>query len=154
MSIWVKAPVLHNARVIIASACLPIVCPKLNDELKKEGIVLYSCPEREHGVYYGKIASIMRCSRPRELWVITIDGSPHCLMIHAAANEAEFILGEKIAKRHFVVVNCELIEIEPDSIRLARYLSIVNELLRRNKDFVYERLGRLSLEFRSIRGTS
>ncbi|MCX8184195.1 MAG: hypothetical protein RMI56_04860 [Sulfolobales archaeon] len=148
-STWVKAPILANSDLLIASACLPVVNPELFKQLSSGRTVLLACPERENPTHYGKIASIIRSSRPRRITIATIDGSPHCFMLHASANEAEYIVGEKIDKEHFVVVNGkQLVRISPHAVRVARYLSIVNEVLEKNPEIV-ERLTSLSKEYRA-----
>lgn len=149
-STWVKTPMLKSADILIASACLPHVNPKLFDELSRGKVVLFACPERENPTYCGKIASIIRSSKPRSVTVVTVDGSPHCFALHASVNEAEYVLGEKIEKKHYVVVNArEFKEISPDAIRVARYLHLVDELLR-ERPGVLERLRELSLEYRKV----
>ncbi|MCS7099335.1 MAG: hypothetical protein NZ925_03220, partial [Sulfolobales archaeon] len=111
--------------------------------------VLLACPERENPAYYGKIASMIRSSKPRRITVVTVDGSPHCFTLHASANEAEYILGEKIEKEHFVVVNgSSLVRISPHAVRVARYLSVVNEILEENPEVV-KKLEALSKEYRA-----
>ncbi|MEM3326618.1 MAG: 4Fe-4S ferredoxin, partial [Thermoproteus sp.] len=96
---------------------------------------------------YGKMARMFKSSRPRSLTVVSIEGSPHCLLLHASANEAEYILGGKIPKRHFVVVDGrELREISPDAVRVARYLHIVDELIKKRPE-VLEELKKHSLEY-------
>jgi hypothetical protein len=153
LSTWVKAPILHSRKLVIASACLPHVNREVFERVSRDAVALLACPEREPAAHYGKLASIIRSSRPGEIVVVTVDGSPHCLALHAAANEAEYILGERVNKRHLVLVNgAELVEIEPDAVRAARYLSVVNELLKRNRDYVEQELARRSLEFRFSRG--
>lgn len=83
---------------------------------------------------------------------MTIDGSPHCFTLQASVNEAEYILGEKLNKRHFVLVNgSKLAEISPDAIRVARYLHIVDKLAKNNKKFVEDELFKHSLEFKRIK---
>jgi len=152
-SIWVKAPVLRGSRLVVASACLPFVNRGLFEEIAKDSTVLLACPERESSAYYGKIASIIRSSRPREVVVVTIDGSPHCFALQASVNEAAYILGERVSKRHFVVVDGEqLVEIDPDAIRAARYLHIVDKLVREQREWVEGELSKHSLEFKLARG--
>lgn len=134
MSIWVKAPLLKGRTLVIVSKCLKWVNPKLYNELAKKRVVLEHCPEQEGQVSYGKIASIIRSSNPSKLIIATIDGSPHCFTLHAAINEAVYIVGEKIDREHYVILDGEeLVKISPESIRIARYLSHVEKLLRNNK---------------------
>lgn len=146
-SIWVKTPMLENAELLVASACLPLVNPELYKKLSENRVVLLACPERENAAYYGKLASIVRSSRPRKIVVATVDGSPHCFALQAAVNEAEYILGEKIEREHYVVVNAkELVQIKPDAVRVARYLSIVNKLVEKDPSVLSE-LAKRSKEY-------
>lgn len=151
-SLWVKTPTLKGADLLLSSACLPYVNPELFDRISKGKIVLLACPERENPALYGKIASIIRSSKPKSITIVTIDGSPHCLMLHASVNEAEYVLGERISKKHFVVVNGkELREISPNAVRVARYLHLVDEVLRKQPE-ILEKLRKLSLEYRRYLG--
>lgn len=152
LSTWVKAPVFRAKRLVVASACLPYVNEAVFKEISKGASVVLACPEAEPAMHYGKLASAIRSSEPEEVWVVTIDGSPHCVALQAAANEAEYILGRRINKRHFVVVDGErVVEIEADAVRLARYLSLVDKLLKDNRKFVEEELSRHSLEYKRAR---
>ncbi|ABM80162.1 hypothetical protein [Hyperthermus butylicus] len=150
-STWVKAPILRNRDLLIASACLPFVNPELFRKLAEGKTALLACPERESPAHYGKIASIIRSSKPRSITIVTIDGSPHCFALHASANEAEYILGERVEKKHYVVVNGEeLVEISPNAVRVARYLHIVDKIIREHPEIMKE-LDRVSLEYRQAK---
>ncbi|HIP66473.1 MAG TPA: 4Fe-4S ferredoxin [Pyrodictium sp.] len=149
LSTWVKAPQLRGAKILIASACLPLVAPQVYKQVAAEvDFVLLACPEQEPAAHYGKLASIIRSSRPKSITVVTVDGSPHCFALQAAVNEAEYILGEKVERRHYVVVDAkELVEIKPEAIRVARYLSLVAKIVRKYPE-ILEELKRYSLEHR------
>ncbi|MHA1589541.1 MAG: 4Fe-4S ferredoxin [Candidatus Njordarchaeales archaeon] len=147
LALWVKAPILKNADIIIVSKCLKHVNPELYGKITKGKVVLEYCPEQENPESYGKIASIIRSSKPRSLTVVTIDGSPHCFILQAAVNEAAYILGEKVVRKHFVVLDGkELVEITPEAIRVARYLSLVNSLIKRNP-YILKELKKHSYEY-------
>jgi hypothetical protein len=153
-STWVKTPVLRGSEVLIASACLPLVNKDLFERLARGKVVLLACPERENPTHYGKIASIVRSSKPKKVTVVTVDGSPHCFTLHASVNEAEYILGERIDKEHYVVVNGkDLVEVSPDAVRVARYLSLVNEILEKHPELL-KKLEGLSEEYRRYLGLS
>jgi hypothetical protein len=146
-STWVKTPLLKGRDLVIASACLRFINNDVLEKLGRDKVVLFACPEREHPALYGKIASIIRSSKPRTITVVTVDGSPHCFQLHAAVNEAEYILGEKIDKKHYVVVDGkELHEISPDAVRVARYLHLVERLVKENPK-ILEELKKHSLEY-------
>ena len=138
-STWAKAPFIEGQEVLVVSACLPRVNARLFEELSQGRVVLFACPERESGAYYGKIASMIRSTRPRKIVVVTIDGSPHCFALQAAVNEAEYILGEKIEREHYVVIDgVELKRISANTIRVARYLSIVDEIVKIHPEILRE----------------
>lgn len=146
-SVWVKTLKLNNSDILIASACLPHVNGELFEKLSNGKQVLFACPERESAAYYGKIASIIKSSRPKTITVATIDGSPHCFQLHAAVNEAVYIAGEDIVKKHYVIVDGEkLVEISPNSIRVARYLHLVEKLISMYPEILDE-LKKHSLEY-------
>ena len=150
-STWVKAPVLERGELLIASACLPVVNPELYKKLAENKVVLFACPERESPTHYGKIASMVRSMKPRRVVVVTIDGSPHCFALQAAVNEAEYILGERIEREHYVVVNGrEIRKISPDAVRVARYLSIVDSIVEKHPE-VLDELNKCSLEYKLSR---
>jgi len=147
LNVWVKSPVLRNADLLIASACLPNVNKDLFEKISKGKVTLLACPEEEGPAHYGKIATIIRSSKPRTITVVTIDGSPHCFMLHASLNIAEYILGAKLSKKHYVVVDGkDLIEVSDNAVRLARYLSLINDLLNKYPEILNE-LRRHSLEY-------
>lgn len=151
LSLWVKAKVLRGSKWIICSKCLKYVNPEMYKGFAKDGVVLEFCPEELGQLVYGKIASMMRSSKPKKIEVVTIDGSPHCFTLHAAVNEAIYILGEKVEKEHYVVLDGEkLIRISPEAVRVARYLSLVDKMLKNNLDILKE-LEKHSLEYKKAK---
>lgn len=146
LSIWVKSPQLKGSNLVIVSECLKFGNLELFKRITNGKVALLVCPEREGVLYYGKIATIIKCNEPKLIEVYTIDGSPHCFQVHAAINEAEFILGVKLNKRHYVIVNMEkVVEIDADVIRVARYLHLVQKLVKERPEII-EELKKLSME--------
>jgi len=147
LNVWVKSPVLKGADLLIASACLPSVNKELFQEISEGKVALLACPEEESPIHYGKIATIIRSSQPRTITVVTIDGSPHCFTLHASVNLAEYLLGTRLSKKHYVVVDGrKLVEISDNAVRLARYLSIINKILKQHPELLNE-LRKHSLEY-------
>jgi len=146
LNTWVKAPYLKNTNIVVASACLTKVNPGILEEFSKNKVVLLACPEQEGFAHCSKIAAIIRCSCPRSITVVTMEGSPHCYTLHAIVSEAVFLTGSNIKRKHFVVVNgLTLKEISVEAVRLARYLHLVDELLKTHPEVLKE-LKKLSLE--------
>ena len=151
-STWVKAPYIkdEHREWLIASACLSVVAPGILQELGRDRAVLLACPEMENPTHYGKIASMIRSCEPGKIVVVTVEGSPHCFTLHASVNEAEYILGRKVDREHYVVLDGErLIRIEPQTVRVARYLHLVDRLVKENP-LVLKELAGHSLEHKKV----
>jgi len=143
---WVKAPFLRDALLLVVGECVQEVFPKVFKEFTKECVVLTSCPEVENAkLIMGKLATIITCSKPREITVLTIDGSPGCFQLHASANEALFITKANVPLRHFVIVEGKASEVSAESVRVGRYLHLVQKCIQKNPE-VLKDLRRYSLE--------
>lgn len=139
LSTWVKDPNLRNNILVIASECIAReenFLKYIQSTYSNSAVLTLACPEKERDTYHGKIAAIIKCACPREIHVITREGSPHCFLLHSAVNEAVFLTGSTIQHKHFVYFNGRVIEIDADAVRVARYLHIVNELIRKVPDIV------------------
>jgi len=142
----VKSPLLKRASILLVGECVPGVFPKIYKQFVKERIALTSCPEAENvGLIMGKTATILSCSHPREVTVLTIDGSPHCLALHSALNQALFVTREKTPTRHFVIADGKALEVSAETIRVSRYLHLVQLCIRKNPK-ILQQLRRHSLE--------
>jgi len=145
---WVKAPQLKGSDWLIVGECVKHINSNVLDELSKGRVILSVCPEAEGSFTYGKLASMIRSSNPKSIVVLTIDSSPHCLGLHAAVNEALYIVKEKVPRKHYVLVDGhELVEISPNAIRVARYLHLVDRLIKKNPEILKE-LEKHSLEYK------
>jgi len=143
---WVKAPPLRNAKVLLAAECVKNLYPKVFEKLSEGRVVLTCCPEAEPStLVMGKLASILRCSKPKEITVASIEGSPHCFLLHASVNEAIFVSKVETPTKHYVVLNGETIEISPEAVRVARYLHLTQKCIE-TKPEILEELSKYSLE--------
>jgi hypothetical protein len=151
---WVKAPGLKDASILVMSECAQAVFPDLCREFRKGHVVLTSCPTAEnHGVITEKLASIITCSHPRRITLLTVDGSPHCLMLHTAVNQALFLTKADISAKHYVIADGEAVEVSPESVRVGRYLHLIERCIKRQPDILDE-LSRHSLEQESATNRS
>lgn len=143
---WVKAPFLKDASLLLMSECARTIFPNLCKEFMEGRVVLTSCPTAENfGLIMGKLASILTCSRPKEVTLLTVDGSPHCFTLHAALNQALFLTKSSIPSRHYVIVNGKAVKVSPESVRVGRYLHLVQECIQKCPEIIDE-LHRYSLE--------
>jgi len=151
---YVKAPFLKEASLLLMSECAQAVFPDVCKKFMKGRVVLTSCPEAENsGLIMGKLAAILVCSNPKEVTVLTMEGSPNCFTLHASVNEALFITKANIPSSHFVIIDGEAVEVSPESVRVGRYLHLVQKCIERNPE-VLEDLRRHSLEHRCLRKSS
>lgn len=151
MKVWVKAPMLHDADILLVGACAELVERSVYDEMSKGKVVLSFCPEVEvPSLALGKLSSIIRSSRPRSITVLTVEGSPHCFTLHTALNEALYVTESTIPTRHYVIVGDKAVRISAESIRVARYLHLVNRLVKERPEVLAD-LERYSLEYRLAR---
>jgi len=145
---WVKAPFLKRASLLLLSECARDVFPEVCKKFVEGRVVLTSCPEVENAeMIMGKLTSILTCSNPSDLTVLTMEGSPHCLALHSAANEALFITKASVPLRHFVILEGKAMEVSSESVRVARYLHLVQKCIEKCPD-ILEDLSRHSLEHR------
>ncbi len=148
LSTWVKDPELYDKCIVICSECLISNEDILNKILNMGDIVLTACPEKERDTYFGKIATIIKCSRPRKIVTVTRDGSPHCRVLHNAVLQAIFLTNSDLEFENFVVLENSLIRISKEAITLSRYLSVLEQIL---KEGDYKSLlMRLSIEYHSL----
>ena len=148
MEIWVKAPQLRDSDLLVVGECVPTVAPNAFKSLSQNRVVLTACPEAEGNYPAGKLASIIKASKPRSITVLTVEGSPHCYTLHASVNEAVFITGAyDVEIRHYVVHEGRVYEVSSKAIRVARYLHLVEELCRKFPE-IEEKLSLYSLEHR------
>jgi len=145
----VKYPHVRDRPLIVVSRCLLLLHPDLIRELESRGLVLHACPEEDRDTYHGKLATLIRCVKPSTIEVYTVDGSPHCLILHTACETAVFVTGLDIPVKHFVVVRSSIREVSREAIRVARYLHLVDELVKSRRDII-EKLKELSLEQRAL----
>lgn len=144
---FAKEPQLKNSDWLVVSECLKIVHPQTFEQISKNRLVLSCCPESEDGAkVYGKLASMIRSNSPRSILVVTIECSPHCYLLQAAVNEALYICSSKPASvSRRVFADGDLREISPEAVRVARYLHLVEKLIRKSPE-ILEDLREFSLE--------
>lgn len=149
-----KAPFLNGASILVIGECVQTTFPRSLQTFTQDQVMLTCCPEAEgfNGLTE-KLAMIVRCSNPKDITVLTVDGSPHCTMLHASLSGARLLTGTEVPVRHFVIVRegeGEVKEVSPESVRVGRYLHLVEKCVQKCPEIIRD-LEHLSLEQRSVK---
>ena len=150
MESWAKSPFLNDADVLVVGECVQNSYPEIFARMSEGKVVLTVCPEAEQPIF-GKLASMITSTRPRQLEVLTVDCSPDCYTLHAGVNEAVYVSKSTVPHRHFVILNGDVNEVSPEAIRLSRYLTLTQKAIEDNPELV-ELLNKYSLEQKSAGG--
>jgi len=143
---WVKSPFLKESSLLVVGECVQTTFPDAYKNFEKRRTVLTSCPEAEnHGLIISKLATILVCAKPKDVTILTVDGSPHCFGLHAALSQALFLTKAKTLFHHYVIVKGKASEVSPESVRVGRYLHLVQKCVKSCPE-ILEELSRLSLE--------
>ncbi|HDI73678.1 MAG TPA: 4Fe-4S ferredoxin [Candidatus Korarchaeota archaeon] len=121
----------REGKLRVLGACIPVEWPEVAEEFCQEGLCLSACPEHDHiNVISLKLASILARVEVGEIDLLTVDGSPHCLQLHHAIEEAIKVAGRDVEVKHMVLYKGKLYEVSRKAVKLARYLHRVDELMK------------------------
>ncbi len=111
--------------ILIYGACTELEHPKILEEASKGKTKLSLCLEKEHmNMVVYKLATMLNLTKPpKDVTVLTIDGSPHCVQLHYAVEEAKKLTHSTIPVKHLVIINKRVVEVSPEKVKLSRYLS-------------------------------
>ena len=120
----------EKGRIMIYSSCLDEEHPDIVREQSDGYYPLSVCMEESlFNVVALKVASILVRVRLTDVKVLTVDGSPHCIQLHHAVEEAFKISGSKCSLKHLIVSNGRVIEVSKEVVKACRYLSKVSRIL-------------------------
>ena len=124
-----------NPRLLIYGECVRIEHPEILREFSKGRVALAACPESEHiNVISLKVASILCRVDLEDLLVLSVDGSPHCVQLHHAVEEALKTSRSPVRVRHLVIYKGRVSEISKEAVKAARYLYKIENLIRKAYD--------------------
>lgn len=117
-------------KILIIGSCVISEYPNIYQDLEKDHVTLHVCMESYHiNMVSLKIASILARLPIKEIIILTIDGSPHCVQLHTAVEEAIKITSSSTNIKHIVIENGKLIEVSNKAVKYSRYLSKIDKLL-------------------------
>lgn len=117
--------------IIIVGSCLKDVQPKGFKKLEKISKNIYDlCLEQTHvNMAITKIGGMIRTGKVHNIIFATVDRSPHCVQMHYIQDELRKMMNlDDIKITNYVVVNDELVEINPKVISLSKNLSELSKL--------------------------
>lgn len=121
----------ESKKILIIGSCVINEYPNIYRNLEKGHVTLYVCMESYHiNMVSLKVASILARIHIDEIIVLTVDGSPHCIQLHTAIEEAIKVTGIPTNVKHIVIENGKLIEVSNKAVKFSRYLSKIDKLLK------------------------
>jgi len=117
-------------RLLLYSECLEKECPLLIDKYSRDRIALSICMEELHLNMVGfKLAGMLRRCPPEEIVVLAVDGSPHCVQMFYAVEEALKVVGDYKGKVIYLAVSeCKVEQVDPEIVKTSRFLTKVKKL--------------------------
>ncbi len=121
--------------LLIIGRCVEVEHPRVLEEFLSSGryAVVSVCLEEEHVNHVGlKLAGVLARSSYKEVAVLTVDGSLHCVQLHHMVEEVFKVMGieGRVARKHYVIEDGKVIEVSSRAVKVSRYLSKVDKLLR------------------------
>ncbi|MGQ4832681.1 MAG: hypothetical protein ACP6IS_02135 [Candidatus Asgardarchaeia archaeon] len=93
--------------------------------------LLHVCLEETHiNMAEAKLAAMVKLSKPALITVLTVDGSPHCIQLHYLAEDLKKYYNLDLEIKHLVIYKREPIEINTDAVKISRYLSKIQKLIK------------------------
>ena len=121
-------------RLMIISRCIELEHPDILKPLEAEYALLTSCPEEEHVNQLGfKLLGILGRGNYKEVGVLTIDGSMHCIQLHYLLEELFKMMKPEIKRRHMILHRGQLVEVSPDTVKTSRFLYRVDNLIKNTR---------------------
>ena len=120
-----------NETIIVVGSCLKNMQPEGFKTLEKISDNIYGlCLEETHiNMAITKIGGMLRTKKIKRIIFVSVDKSPHCIQLHYVQEELRKMMDlSNIEIENYVVVNNELIKIQPEVISLSKNLKGLAEL--------------------------
>lgn len=117
-------------KLLVYGSCVREEYPQIFESLGEGRVQLSACPEAEHiNIIALKLSSMLARVGLEEVAVLTVDGSPHCVQLHHAVEEAARVTGSRASVYHYVIEGGRAVQVSREAVKTARYLSRVDKLL-------------------------
>jgi len=134
LSTAVNSKLLRDKHLLLYSKCIEHEHPEILRRFKEGKTALSVCLTEEHINDIGfKLATILLMAKPKEITVLTMDGSPHCIQLHFATRQAKRLTNSKTKINHHVIEKGKVYQIEDTTIRTARHLTEIQQMKDRQQ---------------------
>ena len=115
---------------LILGTCVISEHPQAIKEIEGEyDTFLHVCLESIHmNMIETKLAAMVKMKNPREIGVLTVDGSPHCVQLHYIVEDLLKYFQESFEVKHFVISSKKVHQISSDSVKVSRHLWKIEKL--------------------------
>lgn len=120
----------RGKRLVIVSSCIVHdFLENLKELISTNDFVVKTCPEMHHINIIGyKIASFISYSNLKDVSVISVDGSPHCIQLHYIVEDIRNHFIEFNAE-HYVFKRGKITRISPEVVKLSRHLARLQKII-------------------------
>lgn len=124
----------QSKQFLLLGSCLLEEYPQLVEKYTKDRVCLHVCLETHHmNMAETKLACMINIHQPKELLILTVDGSPHCLQLHILAEDMHRYFKAKLVIQHLVVERGKVYEIDARAVKTACHLHKVNQLISKQQ---------------------
>lgn len=123
----------REGKWLIIGTCVILEHPQIIKEIaEKYDTLLHVCPESFHmNMIETKLAAMVKIRNPKEIGIITVDGSPHCVQLHYIAEDLLKYFKEDFEVKHFVISSKKVYHISSESVKTSRHLRKVERYKQR-----------------------
>jgi len=91
---------------------------------------VHICLETFHSDQVGyKLAMMIKYSKVKDILILTIDGSPHCLQLHILVDDInKHFFNNEVKVKHVVIEKGKIHEIDNKNIKISRHLHKIQGL--------------------------
>ncbi|MBN2229617.1 MAG: 4Fe-4S ferredoxin [Candidatus Thorarchaeota archaeon] len=121
-----------KGRLLLIGSCMDRYPDIIKEFSERDGgqAVLHVCLEETHANQAGfKIGSIVKYSGIKEVTVLTVDGSPHCVQLHYSIEDIKRHFAPEITTHHYVVEKGQVYEVSDKAVKHSRHLSKIQKML-------------------------
>ncbi|MHA1894572.1 MAG: hypothetical protein ACTSX4_08735 [Candidatus Helarchaeota archaeon] len=118
-------------KMLLTGTCLPTQYPDIFKKyMEEDRRHVHICLETFLADQVGyKLAMMIKYSKVKDVLVLTIDGSPHCLHLHILMDDLKKHFLPDLKLQHVVIEKGKIHEIDNKNIKISRHLHKIQNLV-------------------------